>query len=65
MKLPFLSIHFFLFLIEFNISFVDFSSPRTELPAKHARHTTDLKSYYDYELDELKNQLNRAKMGLD
>jgi len=33
-------------------------SLRTELTAKHAKHISDLKSYYEDEIEELKKQLN-------
>ena len=39
-----------------------FSSLRTELSAKHAKHVSDLKLYYEHELDEVKSQLNRCKL---
>ncbi len=64
MKLPFFSffLSFFHFfdLIEFDIFTF---SLRTELSAKHAKHIADLKLYYEYEINELKSQLNRIRMG--
>ncbi|CAM4941753.1 unnamed protein product [Rotaria socialis] len=36
---------------------------RTELSAIHSKHIADLKLYYEYEINELKSQLNRARMG--
>jgi hypothetical protein len=42
-----------------------FFSLRTELSAKHAKHIADLKLYYESEINELKSQLNRIKMGLN
>ncbi|CAF1227258.1 unnamed protein product [Adineta steineri] len=36
---------------------------RTELSVKHAKHISDLKLYYEHEIEELKNQLNTTKMG--
>ena len=38
-------------------------SLRIELAGKHAKHVSDLKLYYEHEIDELKSQLNRLKMG--
>ncbi len=40
-----------------------FYSLRTELSTKHEKHISDLKLYYEEEIDQLKNQLNRSKMG--
>ncbi|CAF4046419.1 unnamed protein product, partial [Rotaria sp. Silwood1] len=39
----------------------DISNLRNELSAKHAKHISDLKSYYEHEIDELKNQLNISR----
>ena len=33
-------------------------------PARHAKYIDDLKLYYEYEINELKSQLNRSRMGL-
>ncbi|UJR13577.1 hypothetical protein I4U23_000590 [Adineta vaga] len=41
----------------------DISILRTELSTKHAKHISDLKLYYEHEIEELKNQLNNLKMG--
>ncbi|CAF0800078.1 unnamed protein product [Adineta steineri] len=41
----------------------DISNLRTELSVKHAKHISDLKLYYEHEIEELKNQLNTTKMG--
>ena len=42
---------------------LSFSSVRLELSAKHSKHISDLKLYYEHEIEELKNQLNRTRMG--
>ncbi|CAF5218944.1 unnamed protein product, partial [Rotaria magnacalcarata] len=36
---------------------------RAELSAKHAKHISDLKLYYEHEINELKRQLNVSKMS--
>ncbi|CAF4180800.1 unnamed protein product [Rotaria sordida] len=41
----------------------DISNLRNELSTKHAKHVSDLKLYYEHEIDELKNQLNISRMG--
>ncbi|CAF4034099.1 unnamed protein product [Rotaria sp. Silwood2] len=41
----------------------DIANLRTELSALHAKHIADLKLYYEYEINELKSQLNRTRMG--
>ncbi|CAF0753747.1 unnamed protein product [Rotaria sordida] len=41
----------------------DMVNAQTELSALHAKHIADLKLYYEYEINELKSQLNRARMG--
>ncbi|CAF3394926.1 unnamed protein product [Rotaria socialis] len=41
----------------------DISNLRAELSAKHAKHISDLKLYYEHEIDELKSQLNVSKMS--
>ncbi|CAF0899162.1 unnamed protein product [Adineta ricciae] len=41
----------------------DISIVRTELSAKHAKHISDLKLYYEHEIEELNSQLNNLKMG--
>jgi hypothetical protein len=50
-------------MIDERISFIFSFSLRTELLAKHAKHISDLKLYYEHEIDELKNQVNSSKMG--
>lgn len=47
---------------EKNRIFIIFSV-RLELSAKHAKHISDLKSYYEHEIEELTDQLNRNRMG--
>ncbi|CAF2071532.1 unnamed protein product [Rotaria magnacalcarata] len=41
----------------------DISNLRAELSAKHAKHISDLKLYYEHEINELKRQLNVSKMS--
>ncbi|CAF0842617.1 unnamed protein product [Adineta steineri] len=41
----------------------DITNLRTHLSARHARQVDDLKLRYEYEINDLKSQLNRTKLG--